>query len=315
MKIIGISEYSDIATVYIGEFDDGKRTEFVESIHPPLPHEDKWVLIVSTLFGCPVRCKICDAGMAYDGKLTAEQILAQIDYPINKRYPDGYIPAKKLKIQFARMGDPAFNPAVLKVLRQLPRRYDAPGLIPSVSTIAPQGCGEFFEKLLDIKNELYNNGRFQFQFSLHSTDDSIRGELMPVGKWSFAEMAEYGNRFYEECDRKIALNFALVEGVPVDSDILLAHFNPEKYLIKITPVNPTYSARENSLYSYIDANNSDKSYPIIEDLRSADYEVILSIGEVEENLIGSNCGQYIAEHVKREEEMEEGYTYKLCPVD
>ncbi len=314
MKIIGTTGNSDIATVYIGEFDDGKRVEFVESVQPPLPREEKWVLIISTLFGCPVRCKICDAGANYNGKLSAAQMMAQVDYMATGRYPDRVIPAAKFKIQFARMGDPAFNPAVLDVLRELPHRYDAPGLMPSTSTIAPQGCDNFFEELLEIKQELYSGGSFQFQFSLHTTDDVIRDELIPVKKWTLSDMAEYGERFYQIGDRKIALNFALAKGVPVDADILLNNFDPNKYLVKVTPLNPTYSARENGLKSYINADNGGGEYPIIEALRVAGYEVILSIGETEENLIGSNCGQYVAEHLRREERIEEGYAYEIVNV-
>ncbi|MCP4230792.1 MAG: radical SAM protein [bacterium] len=314
MKIIGTTGNSDIATVYIGEFDGGMRVEFVESVQPPLPRGEKWVLIVSTLFGCPVRCKICDAGSSYQGRLNAEEIFAQIDFPVERRYPNRVIPVNKFKIQFARMGDPAYNDAVLEVLRQLPRRYDAPGLMPSISTIAPRGCNGFFDGLLEIKRDLYRNGRFQFQFSLHTTDEVIRDELMPVRKWTFVEMADYGERFYEAGDRKIALNFALAKGVPVNPSVLLDHFDPAKYLIKITPLNPTYSAREHGLRSYIDAEANGRKYPIIEALRDVGYEVIISIGEIEENLIGSNCGQYVAEHQRREEMVEDGYAYEIINI-
>ena len=61
-------------------------------------------------------------------------------------------------------------------------------------------------------------------------------------KWGFAEIARYGAEFYQPSDRKIALNFALVRDTPLDADILRAHFDPEKFLIKITPLNPTYAA-------------------------------------------------------------------------
>ena len=66
MKIISKTAKSDIATVYIAEIN-GKHIEFVESIQPPLSKQDKWVLIISTLFGCPVGCKMCDAGSFYHG--------------------------------------------------------------------------------------------------------------------------------------------------------------------------------------------------------------------------------------------------------
>jgi hypothetical protein len=133
------------------------------------------------------------------------------------------------------MGEPSLNPAVLDVLDELPDRYHAPGLMPSISTVAPAGAQRFFEQLIDIKQSKYSGGRFQFQFSLHTTDDSLRDEIIPVKKWRFDEMAAYGERFFLPGDRKITLNFALAHGAPVDPDVLRQHFDPGKFLIKITP--------------------------------------------------------------------------------
>jgi len=123
MKVVSSAGREDVAIVYIAETADGRRVEFVESTQPPVPREKKWVLIVSTLFGCPCGCRMCDAGGDYGGRLSAEQILFQIDYMIKKRYPEMKIPAEKFKIQFARMGEPALNPNVLDVLSELPGCY------------------------------------------------------------------------------------------------------------------------------------------------------------------------------------------------
>ena len=56
MKIIYQRCNESLAKVYIAEFKDGYPIEFVESVQPPYPKEEKWVLIVSTLKGCPVEC-------------------------------------------------------------------------------------------------------------------------------------------------------------------------------------------------------------------------------------------------------------------
>ena len=311
MRIVSSAGRDDIARVYIGDLGEGRLVEFVESVQPPLPREEKWVLIVSTLFGCPVGCLMCDAGSGFKGKLTEEEILAQIDYLVQKRFPDSIIPAQKFKVQFARMGEPAFNPAVLSVLEKLPGRYQAPGLIPSISTIAPKGREDFFSRLLAIKRKHYGNGHFQLQFSLHSTDPEARDRLMPVGKWSLAEIGDYGERFYQEGDRKITLNFALAEGGLVDPAALLEHFDPERFLIKITPLNPTYQATKAGLTSYLEPLNTHKEYQLIKKLESAGYQVIVSIGELEENQIGSNCGQYLLRHLEEERKMEGGYRYRV----
>ena len=311
MKIIASTGREDVAMVYIADVRDGHLVECVESVQPPLPREKKWVLLVSTMFGCPVGCMMCDAGGHYQGKPTKEEIFSQIDYLVSKRYPDRNISAAQFKIQFARMGEPSLNDSVLDVLDELPDRYNAPGLMPSISTIAPKGTQAFFERLLKIKNEKYSGGHFQFQFSIHTTDKKLRDQLIPIKKWGFAEMAEYGDRFYYEGDRKVTLNFALAQDVPVDPEVLLKHFDPARFLIKITPLNPTYRATENKLTTYIDPFNENKVYKVVSSLEEAGYQVIVSIGEVEENYIGSNCGQYIKRHLSTSGSINDGYTYDL----
>lgn len=308
MKVIGKVGREDIATVYIAENRKGFFTEFVESVQPPIPIGEKWVLIVSTLYGCPVKCKICDAGGFYKGRLTTEEILEQIDFLVQRHFPQKKIPVKKFKIQFARIGEPAFNEAVLEVIEKLKVLYDAEGLIICISTIAPYGTENFFNRMLKIKQKYYQ-GRFQLQFSIHTTDYKLRDWLIPVKKWDFRKIADYGDLFYEYGDRKISLNFAIGENIDVDEKILLKYFNPEKFLIKITPINPTFSSMKNNINSYIKSEN--ENYEIINRLKKSGYEVILSIGEFEENKIGSNCGQYITNYLKRRTILEDSYTYPI----
>jgi 23S rRNA (adenine2503-C2)-methyltransferase len=312
MKTVASTGREDIAVVYILDLGEERLVECVDALQPPLPIQDKWVLLVSTMFGCPVRCKMCDAGGFYAGKLTAEQIFAQIDFLVDRRFPDRRIPSRQFKIQFARMGEPALNPAVLDVIEQLPRRYHAPGCMPSVSTIAPHGAEDFLERLLEIKQAMYPDGMFQFQFSLHTTDPALRDQIIPVRKWSFEQMAEYGERFYQPGDRKITLNFALAQGNPLEAAALRRYFSPEKFLVKITPLNPTHRARQHQLDSYISTNADEEGeYQVISHLRAAGYQVILSIGELEENRIGSNCGQYLRCHLEAQRALEGGYTYDI----
>lgn len=311
MKVIASTGKEEVAIVYIVEFEDGKMLECVEAVSPPLPRENKWVILVSTMFGCPIGCMMCDAGGYYHGKTSAEMIYDQLDFLIYKRFPNGRVPARQFKIQFARMGEPALNPNVLTVLEGLPDRYDAPGLMPSISTVAPAGAQKFFDRLIEIKREKYAGGNFQFQFSLHTTDLGLRDKIIPAKKWSFREMAAFGERFFSEGDRKITLNFALAQDLTIDPDVLLEYFTPEKFLIKITPLNPTYRASANSLASYIDPYRSTDRYVVVDALREAGYDVIISIGEVEENYIGSNCGQYLQRHLNASDRLSAGYTYHV----
>ncbi len=311
MKIVGLTGREDVALTRIAELRPGKYVEFVESLQPPLPRAKKWVLIVSTMFGCPVGCLMCDAGGSYGGKLSKAEILSQIDYMVDSRFPGGWIPAEKFKIQFARMGEPSLNPAVLDVLKEIPGRYDAPGLMPSISSVAPVGSEGFFDDLVDLKNDLYSGGRFQLQFSIHTTDKALRDKLIPMRKWSLRKIAVYGAAFFETGDRKITLNAALVDGVPLDPEILLESFDPVRFLIKITPLNPTYQALKHKLSSYIAPLEEERRYEIVQGLRDVGFEVLVSIGELEENLIGSNCGQYVMRHLEEKKPISDSYTYDL----
>lgn len=309
MKLLAEYGRTDLASVYVGETIRGNIVEFVQSLQPPLPRSEKWVLIVSTMNGCPVGCKMCDAGGFYKGKLAAEEILDQIDFLIMRFFPDGIVRTKKFKVQFARVGEPALNDEVLVALERL-SKYD--NLLPSISTIAPMGRDEFFKELAKVKNRHYR-GRFQLQFSVHSTDERQRDELMPVKKWTLERIAEFGEKFVEDNDRKITLNFALSRDAIVDAERIVKLFSPEKFLIKITPVNPTYSAMRNNIVSDVDVSSGmpQSHVDFVEDLRKHGFEVILSVGELEENNIGSNCGQYVSKHLNSPTKLRDAYTYVI----
>ena len=79
------------------------------------------MLINSTQFGCAVGYRMYDAGaMGFHNNLTAGEILGQVRKVLSDN--PGLDPRShpKLKVHFARMGEPALKPAVLEALRLLP---------------------------------------------------------------------------------------------------------------------------------------------------------------------------------------------------
>ena len=306
MELLGKYGKEDLAILYIAKQDD-KVVEFVESLQPPIPREEKWVLIISTMYGCPIGCLMCDAGEYYHGKVSKEGMLEEIDYMISSRFPDKTILIPKFKIQFARMGEPTLNEAVLDVLEELPQLYDAPGLMPCLSTIAPGGSEKFLDELIDIKDRLYSNGNFQMQFSIHSTNKEERKKWMSSNIWDFDKIVAYGERWYKEGDRKITLNFAVAAESEIDPDIILEYFSPDKYWIKLTPVNPTDKAIHNKLESGITEENSEY-IPLLEEFKKRGFDASISIGEWEENEIGSNCGQFATKYQDNEVVIRDNYT-------
>lgn len=291
MKVVRETGDPRVARVWVVDLG-GRRVECCESLPDPLGIAEKWVLIVSTLEGCPVRCSFCDAGIRYRGRLSADQILAQVRFMLQAR-PGGALPStRKLKVQLSRMGEPALNPAVIDALDGLvatvPAEVRGGVVVGCLSTVAPRGRDAFFEALRDVKERRFP-GCFQLQLSVHSTDERVRDWLMPVRKLALPELARLGERFRASGDKKVTLNFAASPEIPVDPRRAAELFDPRAFLVKITPVNPTRRAAESALTS----NDLAHVARLGEAFARAGFDALPSIGNLAENEIGSNCGQLL----------------------
>lgn len=86
----------------------------------------------------------------------------------------------------------------------------------------------------------------------------------------------------KEYDRKITLNFTVTQNYLLDPKVVIDRFNPEKFLVEITPVNPTYRSKENDLKSDVNAEGGVllRHQKLVDELRRASFEVILCPGEL-----------------------------------
>ena len=122
-------------------------------------------------------------------------------------------------------------------------------------------------------------------------------------------MAKFGENFHKSSEQKVTLNFAVADNSIIEPNVLVNYFNPDNFIVKITPVNPTYKATENNY-------NSTKSKAVeykglVNNLKNVGYEVIISIGDLTENEIGSNCGQHVMNFLKHKVNYEDSYTFPL----
>ena len=78
LRLLGVRGLGGAASVITAETADGHRLELAEGCEPG-PSGARRVFSISTSLGCPVRCAFCDAGGHYEGRLTAAEILAQVD--------------------------------------------------------------------------------------------------------------------------------------------------------------------------------------------------------------------------------------------
>jgi len=307
MKVISTIGNEELSLVHVAESASGEMMEFVESLTPGVKREEKWTLVVSTLYGCPVNCSMCDAGNYYHGRISKEGIFAQIDHMVTKYFPERKIPVKDFRIEFTRMGEPSFNMNVTEVIEEFGLYFDAPGFIPVISTIAPKSADNFFDELLRIKQKKYNKGNFILQFSIHTTDEVKRDKLIPVKKWNFEKIAEYSRIFFKKGDKKIHLVFAASSELPVVPEKLNGLFDPEIFMIKITSMNPTYNVMESNLAAEKGHEEESLMRNLAGKFEQRGYEVILSEVNFEEDLIGSSCGQNIVTHSGKRQKLGQAY--------
>jgi 23S rRNA (adenine2503-C2)-methyltransferase len=208
------------------------------------------------------------------------------------RHPEDPGRCAKLKVHFARMGEPALNDAVLDAVAALPEATGAPGLWCCVPTVAPRGRNRWFDRLIDEK-EARHRGRFQLQFSVQSTRASDRARLIPIPHWSLDEIAAYGVRFVRPGDRKAVLNFALAEDVAFDPAAIRDRFDPAAFAVKITPVNPTARGAASRFRTVLRSDAEARVRGAAEDLVSRGFDVVWSVGDPREDRVGSNCGQAV----------------------
>jgi 23S rRNA (adenine2503-C2)-methyltransferase len=290
MKVLGRNGRTDLAVVYLAEMKNGQMVEFVDSCEPAAGGRDKkWVIVVSSQYGCPVGCLMCDAGGNFKGNLSLSEIISQIEHVMLENGDLDPRKCPKLKIQFARMGEPALNDAVIDAIHWLADEF--PRAIPCIATVAPAGRGQWFESFLNVSQRFAD---VQLQFSMNTTDPEMRDRLIPFPKMSWPEMAALGQRFHRPGSRKPSLNFALSPGIPVEAKRIAGYFDPEIFAIKLTPLNPTATANENCLHCITE---NIVAQQMVEqkarELSELGYEVIRSVGNMEENIIGSNCGQMV----------------------
>lgn len=293
MKVVDIAGRPDLAQVYVIQVrdDPSSLVECVGAIDPALPRSQKMVIVVSTQLGCPVRCAMCDAGTDYRGNLTKAEIRGQIAHVLEHWAGPDARRCAKLKVQFARMGEPSLNPAVLEVIEELGQEKLFDGLIPCIATTAPRAGAAWLEELVGVRDRWFGEGRFQLQMSIQSTSEATRDRMIPIRKWTLLEIAAFAQRITGPRDRKVTLNFALAEGVEVSPEALANTFDPTACLVKLTPLNPTYQAERSGLSTAFAPGGEESIQSLVAQIRAFGFECIVSTGLAEESELNTSCGQ------------------------
>jgi len=196
--------------------------------------KDRWMIGVSTMSGCPVRCKFCMAGsMKTWRNLTAEEIVGQIDFVLSKR-KEQFVEAFEHKINYTRMGEPFLNfDNVRKAIETGDARY--PHTHHYVSTIGINGSDFSF-----IKDNI------TLQISVHSLYNARRDWLIPYKhKLSLVDLGKVRTH----SALKTTINMTLLEESDFDMEALTRYFDKDYFFIKLSPINPNAVSEKNRLGS------------------------------------------------------------------
>lgn len=292
LELLSIGDYGKDVNLKCDSMGLTRDIDHVEH-QQMLPLEEKWVITISTQYGCAMRCSFCDVPKAGTGRnATYTDLVGQLMSGMSIHPEVTW--TKRLNIHYARMGEPTWNPAVLEVSRDIPNLFLGHRLHPVVSTMMPRNnkwLEAYLRAWMSIKNDLYE-GEAGLQLSINSTNEEERSVMFGRNAHTLSGIASIMHNMPKPKGRKITLNFA-VANYTVDPFVLLQHFDPDRYIIKLTPMHKTDTAIENGIETQGDYCSSHPYEELEGKLKAAGYEVIVFVTSFAEDAGLITCGNAI----------------------
>lgn len=238
-------------TVYLLQTDDGYPVEVTDTFLPYYTKDaigrkqnaldytstgdrtERWMIGVSCMSGCPVRCKFCATGkMKKYRNLSRSEILEQVNFVLSKNPKYVFEKAKEHKINYTRMGEPFLN---IKEVKQAIEFLDImyPNTHHYLSTIG-------------IKNSDFSwiKDNITLQISVHSLITEKRNWLIPfANKLTIEELGQIRTK----SNLKTTVNMTLVDETDFNIDLLKQYFDQKYFFIKLSPINKNECSELNNL--------------------------------------------------------------------
>ena len=260
---------------------------------PLIPLTEKWVVTISTQYGCSMNCNFCDVPKVGSGRnATFHDLTGMILTAITQ--PDMPNWTNRLNVHFARMGEPTWNPAVLECGKWIADHLgDSHNPHPVVSTMMPkrnEWLKTFIHTWMRLKNRVYK-GNAGLQLSINSTDEAERNAMFSGNACTLEEISEI-MRGIIPVGRKITLNFAVAD-YTVDCEKLARLFSPELYIVKLTPMHKTTMAIENNISTVGDYTSPEPYKELERRFKEVGYDTLVFIASEDEDLGRITCGNAI----------------------
>lgn len=272
-----------------------------------MPLSKKWVVTISTQYGCSMGCRFCDVPKVGPGKnATFDDLVGQVGTAL-RIHPE-IEQTDRLNLHFARMGEPTYNWDVINAATYLAGSMECQGwpFHPVVSTMMPRhhtNLGDYLKAWMHLKNVVMK-GNAGLQISVNTTDEARRERDFNGSALTLEEIARCVG-YFEVRGRKITLNFALADDAEIDAGKLAFYFDPTKFLCKITPMHVTRACEENKIQT-TGGYTEYTPYKDVEDrLKAVGFDVIVFVPSIEEDLGRITCGNAILSGTKPEVEYRE----------
>ncbi len=198
-------------------------------------------LCLSSQSGCPLTCTFCATGqMRFGRNLTASEILDQALHFRRTGAVDHAV--------FMGMGEPMMNlDAVLAACERLP----ALGVSHRHTAVSTVGWVPGIERLSAQPMPI------RLALSLHSADDALRSQLMPVNdRYPVRDVLAACHAHYERKRRMVFVEHVMLAGVNdsyAQARQLAEALDPRAFKVNLIPYNPTDSPYQGSSPKAIEA--------------------------------------------------------------
>lgn len=263
-----------------------------------MPLEKKWVITISTQYGCSMNCRFCDVPKVGAGRnATYYDLVGQVNAAISL-HPE-VKKTDRLNIHYARMGEPTFNMNVLHhaIFMKAGSSLMRESLIhPVISTMLPKR-NKRLKNFLSVWTNIVKNGAYDgdagLQFSINSTSDSQRNEMFSGNSLSLDEISKIGIDLPMPLGRKYALNIALADSYEVNAKEMKRLFSPDKFMVKITPLHVTGSSESNNIVTSGGYTDYTPYQSVEKDLIAEGFDVLVFVPSLDEDESRITCGNAI----------------------
>ena len=212
------------------KLSDGRQIEAVL-----MRYDRRRTLCISTQVGCAMGCTFCATGqMGFTRHLSSGEIIAQVMYYARLLNDEN---ETVTNVVVMGMGEPFHN--YNNTMAAIDRLNDPSGYNFGARriTISTSGLVPAIRQFSQEKRQV------NLAVSLHATEDSLRGSMMPVNKkYNVEELIQACREYVDATGRRITFEWALIHGVndtPQEAKKLATLLKGLLCHVNAIPLNPT----------------------------------------------------------------------------